>query len=165
MIKRWFPLGDSSLSQHKVSSVSKPGEKLELTRVETSMGFLLRRVAQHFKEATVPILKYNGLSILELTTLNLIYANKACILRTLAEAVGVEPPAMNRIINSLESKQLVSRLKDSQDARYTYFQLTEEGTACMRKATPEVRAAENEALKSLTEDERDALFRSLRKFL
>ncbi len=142
-----------------------PGEKLSTEEAETSIGFLLRRASQRCKEVTVPVLKRNGLSPHELTTLNMIHINDSCILRTLSEGVGVESPAMNRIMNSLEKKKLVCRQKDSRDMRYTYFTLTRAGVELVEKATPEVQEVEDKVLLALTEDERKQLFSSLRKLL
>nr|WP_254446845.1 MarR family winged helix-turn-helix transcriptional regulator [Ruegeria sp. HKCCD8929] len=110
-------------------------------------------------------MKRNGLSPHELTTLNMIHINDSCILRTLSEGVGVESPAMNRIMNSLEKKKLVCRQKDSRDMRYTYFTLTRAGVELVEKATPEVQEVEDKVLLALTEDERKQLFSSLRKLL
>ena len=141
------------------------GKKLCLDVVETSMGFLLRHASQRLKEATVPVLKQHGLSTLELTTMNLIQANDACILRTLANAVGVEPPAMNRIINSLEEKKLASRYKSASDARYTFFKLTDAGADCLKNASVSVQCAENDVLQPLTDCERQSLLIYLRKFI
>ena len=144
--------------------MTTPGAKLDISVVMDSIGYLLRRTSQHFKEATVPALKRHGLSYLELTTLCLIHHNEHCILRTLAEAVGVEPPAMNRIINSLEEKGVVSRLKSPEDGRYTFFRLSQAGKDCMQPAIAEVQEVENEALSILTAKEREALFEALRQF-
>ncbi len=145
--------------------MSRPGEKISTEVVETSIGFLLRRTAQRCKDVTVPVLKRNGLATHELTTMNIIHANDACILRTLAEAVGVEPPAMNRIVNSLEHKKLVCRKRYDKDKRYTFFRLTQAGIDLSKKATIEVQEAEDNVLLSLKQEERQQLFLSLRKLL
>lgn len=145
--------------------MSCPVERVSTKVVETSIGFLLRRTAQRCQEVTVPVLKRNGLATHELTTMNIIHANDSCILRTLAEAVGVEPPAMNRIVNSLEQKKLVSRKKYNEDKRYTFFRLTEAGIELSTKATLEVQEAEDNVLLSLKRDQRQQLFLSLRQLL
>nr|WP_256415911.1 MarR family transcriptional regulator [Ruegeria sp. HKCCD8929] len=102
---------------------------------------------------------------MELTTMSLIQTNDTCILRTLADAVGVEPPAMNRIVNSLEDKQLASRHKSSKDSRYTFFKLTEAGLECLKYTSAAVDQAERDLLGSLTECERQKLLLYLQRFL
>lgn len=142
-----------------------PGEKLSTETVETSVNYLLRRTSQRFKDAIVPILKQNDLSSLELTTMSLIQANEACILRTLADAVGVEPPAMNRIVNSLEDKQLASRHKSSKDSRYTFFELTKTGAERLRTTSLEVERAEREVLGTMTDSDQQEFFAYLQRFV
>lgn len=145
--------------------MTRPGDKLLTDEVEASMHYLLRRASQRFKEAVVPALKDFDLSTLELTTLSLVHSNEWCILRTLAEAVGVEPPAMNRIMNSLEDKQLVTRHKSDSDARYTFFRLTNSGTKCFEMASSSVRDAENDLLECFADKERTTLLLNLRRFV
>ena len=145
--------------------MGSPGDKLDTGVVETSMSFLLRRSSQRSKDAIAPVMKQNGLSALEFTTLCLIQSNGACILRTLADAIGTEPPAMNRIMNSLEEKQLVRRQKDSEDRRFTYFRLTDAGVELVEKTTPEVQQAEDNVLSALPDADRQQLFSALQKLI
>lgn len=140
-----------------------PDTPLDLSSINNSIGYLLRRASRRLREATVPVLKSHELSPLELTSLTLIRQNPDCILRTLADAVGVEPPAMNRLANSLEAKGLIARRKSESDARYTYFSVLPAGEACMEAAAPEVMGTERDLLDTLPEAERDALFSALRK--
>lgn len=145
--------------------MANPGDKLSTAQPETSIGFLLRRAAQQCKDVTVPILKEFGLATHELTTLNIIHTNEACILKTVADGVGVEPPAMHRIMKSLEAKNLVDRRKSAQDSRHTLYELTDTGVAVARKATTQVQRAEDDVLGELSAKERKVLMESLRKLL
>ena len=143
--------------------MKKQGKRLCTVEVAASMHYLLRRASQRLKAAIVPVLKDFELSTLELSTLVLVQANDWCILRTLADAVGVEPPAMNRIMNSLEDKGLVSRHKSDSDARYTFFRLTTSGEKRLEGASSSVRNAENEVLQGLSDLERRQLLLNLRR--
>lgn len=143
--------------------MQKSNAPLDVTPVSKSIGYLLRRASRRFREVTVPLLKEYGLSPLELTTLNLIDQNPDCVLRTLARAVAVEPPAMNRIANSLEDKGLIARRKSKTDARYTYFSISPEGLRRIQDASDAILNLEAEVLKALTAEEKDALFLALQK--
>lgn len=144
--------------------MSAPGNRLRTDKVVPSVNYLLRRASQRFKEAVVPLLKQSELSTLELTTMSLIQANDGCILRTLADAVGVEPPAMNRIVNSLEDKYLASRHKSSEDSRYTFFRLTDTGVELLKETSDAVEQAESDLLGTLQESEQREFLQILKKF-
>lgn len=136
---------------------------LDTDAVSISIGYLLRRASRQLREVTVPVLRDYDLSRLELTTLILIHSNTDCILRGLAEAVAVDPPAMNRIVNNLESKGLITRRKSTSDARYTHFSISPAGRSVIEQASPPVLDVEHEALAVLSSQERDALFKALQK--
>lgn len=138
-------------------------EPLNIIVVSESIGYLLRRASRRLSEVTVPVLKDYGLSRLELTTLNLVHQNPDCVLRTLAEAVAVEPPAMNRIVNNLENKGLIARRKSETDVRYTYFSILPHGLQCMNMASPAVLNKEADVLSTLSAEEQGALFSALIK--
>ena len=136
---------------------------LDVDSVNQSIGYLLRRASRRLREVTVPVLKDHDLSPLELTTLNLVHQNPDCVLRTLAHAVAVEPPAMNRIANSLEDKGLIARRKSKTDARYTYFSISPEGLEIMKTASAAGLELESGVLTALTSEERASLFSALQK--
>ena len=131
--------------------------------VNTSLSFLLRHASQYLKEAVGPTLKENEISTLEFFTLRLIQTNETSILRTLANAIGVEPPAMNRIMNSLEDKELASRNKSIDDARYTYFKLSNKGAETLRAIEAQFDEAERRVVQTLSNDEKVALIALLQR--
>ncbi|ASJ70299.1 MarR family winged helix-turn-helix transcriptional regulator [Granulosicoccus antarcticus] len=143
--------------------MAKVVKQLDTADMEQSIGYLLRRASRRLRDATVPVLKANGLSPLELTTLYLVSQNPDCVLNLLATATGVESPAMNRIVNSLEEKGYMSRRKSDDDARYTYFSISKSGESCMCVARQAVEEAENKALSSLSASDQKALFTHLQQ--
>jgi DNA-binding MarR family transcriptional regulator len=143
--------------------MKNPNAPLDVSLVDKSIGYLLRRAARKLQEVTVPVLRGHDLSRQELTTLTLVHGNPDCTLRTLAQAVAVDPPAMNRIVNNLERKGLIARQKQESDARYTYFSISDLGQTVMQAASPPVLEVESQVLAALSPEERDALFRALRK--
>ncbi|WP_159087097.1 MarR family winged helix-turn-helix transcriptional regulator [Loktanella sp. Alg231-35] len=129
------------------------------------MSFLLRHASLNLKEVIGPTLKESGISTLEFFTLRLIQTNESSILRTLANAIGVEPPAMNRIMNGLEDKELASRNKSIDDARYTYFKLTNKGVEILRAIEAQFDEAERGAVKTLSNKEKEALIALLQRVI
>lgn len=133
--------------------------------LKNSVGYLLRRADKLFRETTLPALAKLSLSSLEGTTLYLVRENPDCTLRRLAEAVDTAPPSMHRIVVSLEQKGLVSRRRDTTDARFVYIRLTEEGSRRVEKAVETVRTVEREAMTDLSRSEILRLRRMLDRLL
>lgn len=145
--------------------MDKEQVELQTSGVSESIGYLLRLASKHLRDQTIPVLKRHGLSPHELTTISVIRENPNCVLRSLAVAVAVEPPAMNRIINSLEEKGMIERRKSGKDARYTFFTLLPKGIECSEAARVDVRKTEYEALEPLAPDERAHLFGALKNLI
>ena len=52
----------------------------------------------------------------------------------LARALGVAPPTMTRMIDSLEERSLVRRARDKRDRRVVYAVATREGSSLLNSA-------------------------------
>lgn len=68
-------------------------------------------------------------------------------------------------LNELEDLGFISRVRDPDDRRKHNVHLSEKGTAALERAETELRRLEDEALVSLTADERTQLRRLLAKAL
>jgi DNA-binding MarR family transcriptional regulator len=68
-------------------------------------------------------------------------------------------------LNELEEAGFVARLRDPDDRRKHNVALSEKGAAALERAETELRRLEDEALASLTADERNQLRRLLAKAL
>lgn len=77
--------------------------------------------------------------------------------------MGLTPPTVTQLINSLEAKQMVERLPDANDRRVVRIKLTEQGGIITRRAKEHMNAALNRLVDYLGEDESNQLAELLLK--
>lgn len=75
-----------------------------------------------------------GLSPARLSALSVLVFGGDCSLTELAEAEGVRPPTMTRLIQGLEGDGLVERSADASDRRATVLRATRRGRTMLEKA-------------------------------
>ena len=75
-----------------------------------------------------------GLSPARLSALSVLVFGGDCSLTELADAEGVRPPTMTRLVQGLESDGLVERTADASDRRATVLRATRRGRALLEKA-------------------------------
>ena len=143
-------------------------QKMETTDLDLgplceSVNYLLRRATRRARITSLPALSGVDLSPLEHSILCLIHKNPGCSLRDLAKSAYIEPPAMNRLINRLESRQLVVREKSEVDGRYIQVYLTNDGKDLLERSVPDLCTAESRVLDGLTADQKIELIRTLRR--
>jgi DNA-binding MarR family transcriptional regulator len=79
----------------------------------------------------------------------------------LAQRTGVETPTVTRAAQRMEAAGLVRRLPDPQDARLVRVYLTQRGQALQTLLPVVLRAATDEVLEGLSQEERAELVRLL----
>ncbi|NQX47080.1 MarR family transcriptional regulator [Paenibacillus tritici] len=77
--------------------------------------------------------------------------------------LGLSPPTVTQLINSLEAKQMVERQADASDRRVVRIKLTEQGKIITRKARDHMDATLNKMVEYLGEEESDQLAELLGK--
>jgi DNA-binding MarR family transcriptional regulator len=73
----------------------------------------------------------SGLAPARLSALSVLVFGGAMSLNDLARAEQVRPPTMSRIVDALESENLVRRTVNQQDRRAVVLEATEKGTAIL----------------------------------
>lgn len=71
--------------------------------------------------------------------------------------LGITPPTVTQLINSLEAKQMVVRQADASDRRVVRIKLTERGKIITRRARDHMDASLNKLVEYLGEDESNQL--------
>lgn len=77
--------------------------------------------------------------------------------------LGLTPPTVTQLINSLEAKQMVERQADPSDRRVVRIKLTEQGKIITRRARDHMDATLNKMVEYLGEEESDQLAELLLK--
>lgn len=81
----------------------------------------------------------------------------------LAQRIGVETPTVTRAAQRMEVTGLVRRIPDPEDARLVRVYLTERGREVQRLLPALLRAATEEVLTGLSQEERAELVRLLKR--
>ncbi|MDJ0927348.1 MAG: MarR family transcriptional regulator [Gammaproteobacteria bacterium] len=80
----------------------------------------------------------------------------------ISEECLIEVSTLSRLLKSLENRELISRMRDDQDQRYTKIKLTKEGHKTYRSIMPVVARQLEFALQDLSDPDRKALLRMLK---
>lgn len=95
--------------------------------------------------------------------LRLVARNPAISQQTLAERLGTPPSRMVALIDSLETRRLVSRSRSEKDRRNYELNLTDEGQKALKQLRRISQEHEAALLESLSQEERNQLGELLEK--
>jgi DNA-binding MarR family transcriptional regulator len=108
----------------------------------------------------------SGLAPARLSALSVLVFGGAMSLNDLARAEQVRPPTMSRIVDALESENLIRRTVNQQDRRAVVLEATEKGTAILWQGRKRRIKFLAKHLSRLTETERkniDAAIKAIQK--
>jgi MarR family transcriptional regulator for hemolysin len=134
-------------------------------------GPMRKLLGYHLAQASIPtnhIFKSHieaqfQLNKLEFTILMLVSSNADVTPKRLSVAMNIPAPNMTLILDRLEKRELLTRVRSETDRRVQYVRLTEQGRAMAEAVDRETDTMEQELLRHLTEGERGMLFELLRK--
>ena len=133
------------------------------SRVSDVFG-LLDRVAQQLQEIQRMTVGQVNLTPPQYQTLRLLWAEDARTLKELAALNFCTPPTMTGIVDTLEKKELVTRLPNPADRRSLLVTLTEHGKT-LQGSTPDLDRIYDTCCVGLTSDEFQQLGVLLQKLL
>jgi DNA-binding MarR family transcriptional regulator len=138
-------------------------DTVDTTFLETLLGYNARRtslaVIEVFMERMAPF----GLKPVDFSVLSLVRHNPGITSRQLCNTLGILPPNLVGMINTLEKRALVERKPHPRDGRAMGLHLTGEGEKLMRQAEPTAAKLEAEVAARLTPGEQKTLIRLLQK--
>jgi DNA-binding MarR family transcriptional regulator len=106
----------------------------------------------------------DDLTLPQFRVLVLLAQHGASYAGVLAEALGVHPSSVTRLVDRLEGKGLVTRQVNRSDRREIAIELTAAGRAVVDHATADRRSALGAVLRRLTPAERAELVRAFGRF-
>ncbi|MBC5785679.1 MarR family transcriptional regulator [Ramlibacter sp. USB13] len=118
-------------------------EEVDTRFLETLLGYNARRAALAVIDVFVQRMEPYGLKPVDFSVLSLVRHNPGITSRQLCTTLGILPPNLVGMINTLEKRELVERLPHPRDGRAMGLHLTTGGQKLMRDA--EKTAAELEA--------------------
>jgi DNA-binding MarR family transcriptional regulator len=138
-------------------------EEIDTSFLESLLGYNARRaslaVIGVFLERMAPF----GLRPVDFSVLSLIAHNPGITSRQLCTSLGILPPNLVGLVNSLQKRELITRLPHPHDGRAMGLHLTPGGQKLMREAERTAAQLESEVASRLSASELKTLLKLLKK--
>jgi DNA-binding MarR family transcriptional regulator len=133
---------------------------------QESIGFLMRRVVNEVSAEIERQFDSSGLTNAQWLPLYKLHLGSVSTVAELARECHLDTGGMTRLLDRLEAKGLVRRVRSCADRRVVNLELTDEGHEAARNVPAVLCGVQNAALRGFTPDEwqqlRDLLARMLR---
>lgn len=123
--------------------MTDPTDELSWGVLSSAVGPRTRLLRNLLRMRAAMVTEPYGLPSGSLTVLSLISANKGCSQSALADRSGLFTTNVSNIVNELEDRALVRRVRSKQDRRFKTVVLTEEGCDLMETLRGKIGAIEN----------------------
>lgn len=138
-------------------------DEVDTSYLEGLLGYNARRAALAVIEVFVERMAVYDLRPVDFSVLSLILHNPGITSRQLCGSLGILPPNLVGLVNSLEKRELISRQPHPRDGRAMGLHLTPAGQKLMVHAERTAAELEAEAAGKLTGSEFKTLIRLLKK--
>jgi DNA-binding MarR family transcriptional regulator len=142
---------------------SAAAEKIDTSYLESLIGYNARRAALAVIEVFLQRMAVYDLRPVDFSVLSLITHNPGITSRQLCTALGILPPNLVGMINTLEKRELVERQPHPRDGRAMGLHLTPAGEKLMRHAERTAARLEAEVAAKLSPTETRTLIKLLKK--
>lgn len=138
-------------------------EQVDTRYLESLIGYNARRAALAVIEVFMERMAPYDLRVVDFSVLSLVTHNPGITSRQLCTALGILPPNLVAMVNSLEKRKLIARKPHPRDGRAMGLHLTASGSKLMRDAEQTAAALEAEVASRLSASETKTLLRLLQK--
>lgn len=136
---------------------------LDTDALKHLVGYAATRAAVQLKKVVTRHLGPLDLKAVEFSILVVLAHNDEVNHKQLCDTLDLSPPNLAVIVDRLEERGLVQRVRSTSDRRETFVALTPEGQALQQRATEIARTMETESLAMLSAGERMILVELLLK--
>lgn len=134
-------------------------------KLESEIFSYLRRIINAVDIYSSKLRDKTGLNASQLSCLLVLEKTGPLSLSKLSQHVYLSPSMITSIVDQLENKELVIRMRKSADRRVILIELTEKGKEVAQTAPPSFQEQLTSSLNNLKEEEKKTLFDSLNKLL
>jgi DNA-binding MarR family transcriptional regulator len=138
-------------------------EKIDTTYLDGLIGYNARRAALAVIEVFMQRMAMYQLRPVDFSVLSLITHNPGVTSRQLCGSLGILPPNLVGMVDTLERRELIVRKPHPRDGRATGLHLTPVGLKLMQRAEHTAAALEADVASRLSASEAKTLIRLLRK--
>jgi DNA-binding MarR family transcriptional regulator len=132
---------------------------------EDSVGFLMRRIVTYVAQEVEREMEPYGLTEAQWKPLLRLYLRQAGTVAELARCCVMDAGSMTRLLDRMEAKGLLARVRSSEDRRVVNIVLTVEGERAGEQIPAILTRVQNRVLQGFSEDEYRALQGFLRRIL
>jgi DNA-binding MarR family transcriptional regulator len=144
--------------------VKAAASELDQGRMQQLLGYNLAIASVFaFKRFDKHVTAVHGLRRVEFTILVLVDSNQDVTSKKLGTALGIAAPNMTVMLDRLEKRELLRRVKSESDGRAQHVIITRKGKLLAAKAEAAAAQAEGELLKPFSPAEQAMLFELLQK--
>jgi DNA-binding MarR family transcriptional regulator len=138
----------------------------ESYRAEESIGFMMKRILSSISQTVESRLcEPGGPTYPQWIPLHKLHMGQAATVAELARECQLDTGAMTRLLDRLEAKNLVRRVRSVADRRVVNIELTDEGRAAAEAVPQFLARAQNEYLAGFSVEEWEQLKSYLRRML
>jgi DNA-binding MarR family transcriptional regulator len=134
-------------------------------RPEESVGYLMKRILSTVADAIEREMGPNGLTNAQWIPLFKLYVGSASTVAELARECNLDAGAMTRLLDRLETKGLLKRVRSSEDRRVVNLELTAEGRSAAQQIPAVLCRVQNAHMQGFTHAEWQTLTSLLRRIL
>src|SRR5690625_459486 len=124
---------------------------------------VLTRAFESIKRRAEEDIKCLGLNPTEFAVLELIYSKGEQPIQKIGEKVLIASSSITYVVDKLEKKNLLQRKPCPKDRRITYATITEKGIALMDDIFPKHKAAIQNILGGLNDNEKESMIEQLKR--
>jgi DNA-binding MarR family transcriptional regulator len=132
---------------------------------DESVGYLMRRILNAVAAEVEVELEPTGLTNAQWVPLIKLYMGSASTVAELARECSMDTGGMTRLLDRLEAKGLVRRVRSSEDRRVVNLELTDEGRVAAKEIPAILCGVQNAHLRGFSVDEWETLRSLLRRIL
>jgi DNA-binding MarR family transcriptional regulator len=144
-------------------SADEPGKPVDQAWLMGNIGYLCTRIASQVKRDFASQTQDSELTAVEFSILTILHSNGAINQKQLCLALDISPSRAAVILDRLEGRTLVRRVRGTEDRRETYIHLSDAGRAAFEQARGGAQAADARACEVLTIGEQHILLELLQK--
>ncbi|MDW9227462.1 marR family protein [Burkholderia cepacia] len=148
------------------SSTPSPVSPLSTYQMNDSVGYLMSRVKSVMTNlVTQRTQEELGITGTQASMLFMIAVGKCSTAAELAREYGIDASAVTRLLDRVEKRGLLSRVRSIEDRRVVRLELTDEGRALAERLPPIFRSVLDQVLDGFTPEEVGFLKSMLRRIL
>ena len=147
-----------------VSEVAAPrGERLALGELDEHIGYFARRFQVWIFQDLIKALSAADIRISHYSVLVIIKANPGLAQSEIADAVGIEPARLVRVLDELERRGWIERMRSASDRRSHALFLTADGQKAFERIKRMARQHEDNAIARLGPAKYKSMLRLLKE--